>query len=146
MSTTQTSSLEKKLAFSLLALRVAIALVFMVWAFDKIVAPEHTTKVFSAFYGIDLSSSIATAMGIAQVGFVAAFALGLWKNVTYLAVLVLHAGSTLSAFAKYLDPFSNLLFFAAWPMLAACFALYLLRDFDVLVFSSNSKQAKSATA
>jgi hypothetical protein len=28
--------------------------------------------------------------------------------------------------------FDNLLFFAAWPMLAACFALYLLRDLDTL--------------
>ena len=26
----------------------------------------------------------------------------------------------------------NLLFFAAWPMLAACLALYLLRDYDRL--------------
>lgn len=25
---------------------------------------------------------------------------------------------------------SNILFFAAWPMLAACFALYYLRDLD----------------
>lgn len=29
-----------------------------------------------------------------------------------------------------LDPFSHLLFFAAWPMLATCIALYLLRDLD----------------
>lgn len=28
--------------------------------------------------------------------------------------------------------FDNLLFFAAWPMLAACFSLYLLRDQDTL--------------
>ena len=32
----------------------------------------------------------------------------------------------------YLEPFDHLLFFAAWPMLAACFALYLLRDDDTL--------------
>jgi putative oxidoreductase len=29
--------------------------------------------------------------------------------------------------------FDNLLFFAAWPMLAACIALYLLRDQDTLL-------------
>jgi hypothetical protein len=28
------------------------------------------------------------------------------------------------------DAFNNLLFFAAWPMLAACIALYMLRDLD----------------
>ena len=34
-----------------------------------------------------------------------------------------------------LDPFNNpnLLFFAAWPMLAACFTLYYLRDQDTLM-------------
>lgn len=42
-------------------------------------------------------------------------------------VLLLHGISTLSSYRQYLDPFNNLLFFAAWPMLAACFALYLLR-------------------
>jgi hypothetical protein len=38
----------------------------------------------------------------------------------------------LSAFRQYLTLFegSHLLFFAAWPMLAACAALYLLRDRD----------------
>jgi hypothetical protein len=45
-------------------------------------------------------------------------------------VFVLHGISTLSSYRQYLDPFDNLLFFAAWPMLAACFALYSLRDLD----------------
>jgi putative oxidoreductase len=27
---------------------------------------------------------------------------------------------------------SNILFFAAWPMLGACFTLYYLRDLDTL--------------
>jgi hypothetical protein len=33
---------------------------------------------------------------------------------------------------QYLNPWepNNLLFFAAWPMLAACFSLYLLRELD----------------
>ena len=41
--------------------------------------------------------------------------------------------------------FDNLLFFAAWPMLAACFALYLLRDLDTLgVVSGRSKVVATA--
>jgi hypothetical protein len=35
-----------------------------------------------------------------------------------------------AAYRPYLAPLSNLLLFAAWPMLAACFALYTLRDLD----------------
>lgn len=59
-----------------------------------------------------------------------AFLVGYQKRVSYGLVLVLHGVSTLSSYAKYLEPFSHLLFFAAWPMLAACVALYLLRDLD----------------
>jgi hypothetical protein len=60
------------------------------------------------------------------------FVAGYKKKYTYGAVLVLHAVSTLSSFRQYLAPFDgpNLLFFAAWPMLAACFALFILRDLD----------------
>ncbi|GAM59117.1 membrane protein [Vibrio ishigakensis] len=54
---------------------------------------------------------------------------------------MLHAGSTLSSFGKYLDPFNNLLFFTAWPMLAACFVLYLLQDYDTLVLGKSRKPA-----
>jgi putative oxidoreductase len=52
------------------------------------------------------------------------------KRISYGGVLILHSISTLSSYRQYLDPFNNLLFFAAWPMLAACVALYLLRDVD----------------
>ena len=51
---------------------------------------------------------------------------------TYAIVLALHAASTFAAFPRYLDPWKHLLFFAAWPMLAACIALYLMRDEDTL--------------
>lgn len=49
---------------------------------------------------------------------------------SYGRVLILYSVSTLSSDGQYMDPFNNLLFFAAWPMLAACFALYSLRDLD----------------
>ncbi|MCD9515625.1 hypothetical protein [Photobacterium carnosum] len=122
---------KSKLGLGLLGLRLSIALVFTMWALDKILVPEHAMKIFTGFYGLNSSSSLLVALGITQLVFISIFIMGLWKNVTYLIVLVLHAGSTFSSFAKYLDPFNNLLFFAAWPMLAACFALYLLRDHDI---------------
>ena len=67
--------------------------------------------------------------------------IGAWKSVTYGAVLLLHAVSTLSSYQQYLHPFegANLLFFAAWPMLAARAALFLLRDVDVWVVGREPK-------
>lgn len=143
MKETLQPKLQRQLGLGLLALRLSIALVFIMWALDKVLVPEHAMKVFSGFYGLDISSGFSVALGIAQLVFIGFFVAGLWKNLTYLAILVLHAGSTFSSFAKYLDPFNNLLFFAAWPMLAACFALYLLRDHDIYVLR---KQPQAVTA
>ena len=133
MKQTLHPKVQQQLGISLLALRLSIALVFIMWALDKVLVPEHAMKVFSGFYGLDISSGFSVALGLAQLVFIGVFLAGLWKNLTYLAILVLHSGSTFSSFAKYLDPFNNLLFFAAWPMLAACFALYLLREHDIYV-------------
>jgi putative oxidoreductase len=49
-------------------------------------------------------------------------------------VLLLYGISTLASYKKYLIPFQppNLLFFAAIPMLAACFVLYYLQGADLL--------------
>ena len=133
MKQTLHPKVKQQLGIALLALRLSIALVFIMWALDKVLVPEHAMKVFSGFYGLDISSGFSVALGLAQLVFIGVFLAGLWKNLTYLAILVLHSGSTFSSFAKYLDPFNNLLFFAAWPMLAACFALYLLREHDIYV-------------
>ncbi|MGF1703430.1 hypothetical protein L4D09_24365 [Photobacterium makurazakiensis] len=124
------NKLKSNLSISLLVLRIGIFIVFLFWGLDKIVLTEHAIKVFSGFYGLNISPGVMISLGIGQILFLIAFVLGLWRNKTYLAILVLHLVSTLSAFGKYLDPFNNLLFFAAWPMLAACLALYLLRDYD----------------
>jgi len=67
------------------------------------------------------------------------FAAGFMKRWTYGLVTLLHAVSTLASFGKYVEPFSNLLFFAAWPMLAACVALYLLRDSDTLLVVAKNR-------
>ncbi len=123
-------TLQTKLATSLLLLRVGIFIVFLFWGLDKILVPEHAVKMLSGFYGLDISTNAMMALGVAQLGFLGAFVVGMWKKYTYGAILVLHAGSTFSSFAKYMDPFNNLLFFACWPMLAACVALFLLRDYD----------------
>lgn len=132
------NALQCKLAIGLSALRVTIALVFIMWAVDKIMAPEHAIKVFENFYGLTISSAFSVALGVIQLVFIGAFLLGLWKNVTYLTILIFHTGSTLSSFSKYLDPLNNLLFFTAWPMLAACFMLYLLRDQDIWTWGTNT--------
>ncbi|TDP40296.1 hypothetical protein DEU29_102196 [Idiomarina aquatica] len=125
------NTLEQKLPWALLTLRVGIFIVMFVWALDKLLNPGHTAAVFEGFYGIaGLSATIATVLGILQILLCLAFLAGLWKTITYGVILVMHGVSTLSSFPQYIDAFNNLLFFAAWPMLAACIALFMLRDHD----------------
>lgn len=126
------SALQTKLKVGLLFNRLTIFLVFLMWTLDKIFNPEHGVRVFEHFYRIAVTTEMIVAIGWVQLIFVVVFGLGLWKTWTYLAVLAFHLVSTISAFSLYLDPFNNLLFFAAWPMLAACYVLYTLRQFDTL--------------
>jgi hypothetical protein len=119
----------------LLLLRLGIFIVLLVWALDKFFYPEHASQVFAAFYGIQgLGNALMYVLGAVQLLIVLGFVAGIKKTWTYGAVLLMHAASTLISFPRYLDPFSapNLLFFAAWPMLAACFAVFYLRDLDNL--------------
>jgi len=105
------------------------------WTLDKFVRPDHATSVVAKHYSVGgLSHSLALTIGVLEIALLAGFILGIAKRWTYGAVLLLHGISTLSAFKHYVAPFEgpNLLFFAAWPMLAACVSLYLLRDYDTL--------------
>lgn len=127
---------NNRLAVGLFLLRLTVLLVMGVWTADKLLNPTHAAGVYAHFYAIGGVGPLAMkGLGAAEALLVVGFGLGWRKRWTYGAVLVLHAVSTLSAFSVYLHPFDSghLLFFAAWPMLAACFALYLLRDQDTLL-------------
>lgn len=121
---------------ALLSLRLGVFLVMFMWTIDKFINPDHASKVFSHFYMIDgLSESIFYIVGALQLLLVLGFLAGIKKRYTYGAILIMHAVSTFSSFQMYLDPWGprNLLFFAAWPMLAAIYSLYILRDEDTLL-------------
>ncbi len=124
---------EKKLQLSLLFLRVTVFLVMFMWTIDKFLNPVHAAKVYEKFYYIaGLESVLIYVIGTIEIIILLLFLLGYKKKYTYGIVLIFHAISTLSSFKQYLAPFegTHLLFFAAWPMLAACFTLFLLRDQD----------------
>jgi uncharacterized membrane protein YkgB len=124
-----------KQGLALLLLRISVFIVMLVWTLDKFINPEHAAAVYEKFYLLGgLGKEIMYGIGVIELVILAGFILGAWKRVTYGAVLAFHTISTLSSYKQYLAPYDgpNILFFAAWPMLAACIALYLLRDRDVL--------------
>lgn len=125
--------MENKLANSLFYLRISVALVLVMWTIDKLVNPAHGVRVFEHFYFLGgVQEQIMMVIGIAELVLIGLFLIGRFKNITYLIVLIIHAISTITPLMIYLDPFKspNLLFFAAWPMLAACWMLYAFREQD----------------
>ncbi|NGX41958.1 MAG: hypothetical protein K940chlam7_00232 [Chlamydiae bacterium] len=127
---------EKKLTLSLFLLRVSVFVVMLMWTLDKFFRPEHASLVYQVFYAIpSFGAGISYLIGAIEMSVILGFLFGYKKTFTYGAVFLLHAISTLSSYKQYLAPFQegNLLFFAAWPMLAACFALFLLRDRDTFL-------------
>jgi putative oxidoreductase len=126
---------EAKLGTSLLLLRLSVFLVMLMWTIDKFVNPQHAATVYQHFYYIGgLGAGIMKTLGALELALLIGFVCGVAKTWTYGLVLLLHAISTLSSFRQYLAPFeqTNLMFFAAWPMLAACVALFLMRHQDRL--------------
>ena len=126
----------KTLGYSLFGLRITVFLVMIMWTIDKFLNPGHAGAVFGHFYKIPgIEASTFTIIATVQAIIVVAFLLGVFKRWSILAVLLMHAVSTLTPMANYFDPFKNpnLLFFAAWPMLAGLVALYMLRDHDTFM-------------
>ncbi len=125
------TSINSQIATALLLLRLSVFLVFLMWTLDKFVNPAHAAAVFENFYLIGgLGPVIFYILGFVELVILIGFLVGYQKTMTYGIILILHGISTLSSFPQYLDPFENLLFFAAWPMLAACYTLFSLRDLD----------------
>jgi hypothetical protein len=126
---------DRRIPIALIALRIGIFILMAAWTVDKFVRPEHAAHVAEQFYFMKgVGRALVYASATMESALLVTFLLGIAKRLTYGAVLVLHGISTFSAFKQYVSPFQgpNLLFFAAWPALAACLALYLLRDLDTL--------------
>jgi hypothetical protein len=139
---------QSRLRLSLFLLRLGVFIVMVMWTLDKFVNPGHAAAVYENFYMLGgLGAAVMYTIAALELLLVLAFVAGAFKRLTYGLVLVLHGISTLSSYAQYLNPWDNLLFFAAWPMLAACIALYLLRDADTIAAVDSLRQhSKSGAA
>ncbi len=88
--------LQQKLKIGLALIRFSTGIFFLVWSVEKLIFPETTQKIFSKFYFLEISPTIALAIGVVQTLIVLAFMAGLFKTWTYGALLGMHAVSTLS--------------------------------------------------
>jgi len=125
---------DRQLPTLLFILRLGIFVVMFFWTLDKFVNPDHSAMVFANFYGIeDAGETLLAVVASLQMLVVLAFMAGALKTYSYGLILLMHAVSTLSSWRQYLEPFDHLLFLAAWPMLAACITVFVLRNHDTLL-------------
>lgn len=136
---------NRRLSISLFLLRIGVFIVMLMWTLDKFINPDHAAAVAENFYMMEgMSHGVFYVIGSVQLLIVIVFVIGLFRRISYGLVLLLHAVSTFSSYQQYLDPWQNLLFFAAWPMLAACAALYLLRNSDTLLSVDAIRQRRAS--
>lgn len=124
------------------SLRASLFILMILWAVLKIMNPGSygggggNPGIFESFYGITTGPKIVLALGILQIVLLLAFALGLYKTITYGAVLLMNAASLLVSLPRILAPFSeypNMLFIASVPVLGASLALFLMRKQDTFL-------------
>lgn len=112
-------------------LRITITLFMLVWTLEKFIRPEAFVAIFGYFYGLSFGPAVVYALGAAQLALLAAFALGLFKTISYGAVTLMNLASLLVSLPLIFQPYvgeTNHLFVASIPVFGACMVLFLLRD------------------
>lgn len=121
---------------TLMLFRVGFGLFLLVWGLNKVFAPQGTARIFETFYGWSaLGLSTSVILGILQVILGLAIMAGLFKTLSYGVGAAIHGVSTLATARHLLLPLaegSNLLFFAAVPVLLGAVGLFLARSSDIL--------------
>jgi putative oxidoreductase len=139
---------EHRLPVALLVLRLLIFGVFLMWAFDKLLAPEQAARIYQAYFSLPVSQSLVTLIGAAELVLLGAFLIGYQKRFVRAVMLVLMGIACLAPGRFYLTPFEDhiLLYFAAFPAFAVTFMLYYLRDRDTLfTLPAPAREAQTPT-
>lgn len=69
---------QRRLAISLLLLRLGIFVVMLMWTLDKFVRPDHTAGVLLTSYGVNgLDVELAYVLGALELALLAAFVTGI---------------------------------------------------------------------
>lgn len=133
---------DRSTQYALFSLRVSIFLLVIVWAVVKVMAPGayagagDNPGIFQNFYGISVGSQIVLALGVAQILFLIAYLLGVFKTITVGGVMLMNLASMIVSWDKILFPFAdrpNILFIAAVPVFGASLAHFLMRDKDTFL-------------
>lgn len=124
--------MHARLRYPLFFLRLAAGLFFLQWAVEKIIQPETTAAIFDHFYGLNVSTLLAQALGGLEVLLALMILAGFKRRLVYGGAFILHLGSTLSTIPQLIAPYSagNHLFATGVPLLAALWLLFRMASYD----------------
>ena len=128
------SALQPSQARALLALRISLGLLMLVWGADKLVNPAHGMRVAEhVYFGLPSPRALMPALGIAQCALGVLVMLGFRQRVT-LTVLAAITGLTLAGvWRSIVDPWgwylpgTNALFFPSLIIFAGTLVLRAFR-------------------
>lgn len=137
------SNLSKRLSVALVILRVSLGVFLLIWGLEKFIIPDQSIAIYEYFYGMTATKVMTYVAGALESLLALAIILGAFRRWSYGLGFLLHAVTTFVTLRIILDPWglfsgepTNHLFVAAVPVLAAFFALYLLRDWDTYSFDA----------
>ncbi len=137
---------------TLLALRLTIAYLLIIWGADKLVDPDHGLAVSRGFYsGLFGGRALMPAYGVIQIALGALLAVGIARRFVYPAVAVITGTTLLGVWRSVVDPWgwyltgSNVLFYPSAIVFAAVLVLWALRDEDLLAIGARRRGAAAIT-
>lgn len=139
-------------SWSLLALRITIALLVLLWGIDKIVDPAHAIRVSDTFYrGLLSQGALMPVLGILQVGLALLAMVGLFRRIVDPLMLLVNLGSMLGVWRSVVDPWgwvlegTNVLFFPSVIVVAGCLVLIAFRDQESLALDLRRRGSAPTT-
>ena len=126
-------------AGSLLALRVTIGWLNVIWGVDKLTDVEHGQAVAEAFYmGVGTGATFLTAAGVLQILLGLLVVVGLLRRFTWPLVALVNGATLLAVWKSIIDPWGffleggNLVFYSSAVIFAGILVGWSHMDEDEL--------------
>jgi uncharacterized membrane protein YphA (DoxX/SURF4 family) len=133
-------------AAALLALRLSLALLMLVWGADKFANPEHGVQVAAHFYGgLFGGRGMMPVLGALQLALGLLVALGALRRWSYPALAVVTGVTMLGVWRSVVDPWgwwlegANVLFFPSLIIFAAVLVLLAFRAEDTIALDARQR-------
>lgn len=124
---------------SLFLLRISLGGLMVYWGIDKLINVKHGITVAEKFYGgLSIGASPMQIFGVLQVALGAMVIAGVFRRVTYPALLLVTGTTLLAVWKSIVDPFKlvleggNLIFYPSLIICAGVLVLMAFQDQDTL--------------